>query len=441
MCALCMCLFVCVSTLLLDYHTTSPVCSPSRAGIMTGRFPGELGIHSALTDTSEGNAEKGDVNFLDPTVPTITRVLQGAGYLVAHYGKWHLGSTTTPLAPPPTQYGINESITFDSADPHQLGNRSDPTWPSMTSSMIVDHAITLMKKATTEKVPFYMNLWFHISHARLDPSVAQKKVYAPKNINSVCRLPSTNETTCPHLIFWASQTDADTQIGRLVEAMHSMDLVEGTLLVFTTDNGPEDPSGYNNAVGSAGPFRGQKRSLYEGGHRVPFIAHMPKTVPSNTVDHSTISGADWLPTVAKMANVSLPGSIADNLDGEDISEVLVSSTKKTERKTALLWDWNLYVSGPCWNHAPRMAIRDGPYKFLQNQDGSRKELYNLDALTADGKGEYFESQNLVNEPDMAETVQRLSTQVMDWWSKLPNATSPKYPGPLAGCESFPLPME
>ena len=405
---------------------------------MTGRFPGELGIHSALNSNPSANTEHGNINFLNPATPTITHLLQESGYITGHFGKWHLGATAAPVAaPPPTQYGINMSVTFDSVDPNQLGNQSDPLWSSQSSAMIVDHAISFMQKAKSDDVPFYLNLWFHVSHASLNPTEKQKKVYAPKNIDSICRIPSTNESTCPQLIYWASQTNADDEIGRLVAMLHTMDLVKGTLLVFTTDNGPEDPSGYLNAAGSAGPFRGQKRSLYEGGHRLPFIAHMPGTIPGNVVDHSTISGADWLPTVAKMAGVSIPASVSSTLDGQDISEVLVSSKTNTPRQKALLWDWQLNVTGPCWNHAPRMAIRNGSYKLLQNPDGSRLELYNLAALTADKKGEYFESQNLAHQPTMKETVDRLSEEVMSWWKKLPNTTSSS----MAGCEGFPLPHE
>ncbi|XP_065176773.1 steryl-sulfatase-like [Sycon ciliatum] len=418
-----------------DYHSTSPVCSPSRAGIMTGRFPGEIGIHSALSPSSQKNREEGNVDFLDPSLPSVSATLQQHGYVVGHFGKWHLGSTETPVAAPlPSAYGINSSFTFDSRDPNQF-NTSAQEWPSMSSGMIVDKAVEFMTDATHKKLPFYMNVWLHVSHAKLDPTRQQMEKYLP--VSKVCRLPSTNETTCPHLIFWASQTNADEQVGRLVDSLHSLDLVKDTLLVFTTDNGPEDPAVYMNAVGSAGPFRGQKRSLYEGGHRLPFIAHMPGTIPSNVVDHSVISGADWFPTVATMAGVELPASVTSSLSGVDISHVLVSNATVTTRSAPLLWDWQINVTGPCWNRAPNMAIRVGPYKLLQNPDLSRVELYNLDAVTADHKGEYFEAQNVADDLDMQATRTRLSATAMGWWNKLPNTTT-HY---MTGCEAFPLPVE
>ena len=102
-----------------DFHTASPVCSPSRAGFMTGRDPSRFRIHTALNKDWATNAKQDQADFLDPKAVTVTSLLQGAGWRTGHFGKWHLGSSgnATKSAPVPTDYGIDESCTFNSNDP------------------------------------------------------------------------------------------------------------------------------------------------------------------------------------------------------------------------------------------------------------------------------------------------------------------------------------
>jgi hypothetical protein len=102
-------------TLFVDFHVANPVCSPSRAGIMTGRDPARFAIHTALSGDPAANAAEGQANFLEPNVTTITQVMHDNGYSTGHFGKWHLGSA--PGTPEPTAYGIDESCTFNSNDP------------------------------------------------------------------------------------------------------------------------------------------------------------------------------------------------------------------------------------------------------------------------------------------------------------------------------------
>ena len=409
---------------------------------MTGRFPGSLGIHSALSGNNATNAERGNVNFLDPDTFSVTRLFQENGYLVGHFGKWHLGDTANPPSPSPHRYGVNVSATYASFNDTPLGDQSDPFWPAQTSKIIIDHAIDMMKNATARGVPFYMNLWFHISHATLNPTAEQKAVYGhgKELINSVCRLPSTNETTCPHLIYWASQSDADQQIGRLFEAMKNLNVDERTIVAFTTDNGPEEPTVYFNAVGSAGPFRGRKRSLYEGGHRLPFIVRWPGKIPANKVDHSILSGADWLPTVASLTGLNISDDVQATFDGEDMSATFMSPSTTQDRKKPLFWEWRWKMSGPCWHRSPRLAVRNGEWKFFMNPDGTNKELYNLGMMQTEAQTQFYEVDNIATRPEQASLVASLSDMLLKWWNTLPK-------GPVAdptdnnSCQNFPFPTE
>jgi N-acetylgalactosamine-6-sulfatase len=172
---------------------------------------------------------------------------------------------------------------------------------------IIDSAIKFIHKVTAKSTPtpFYLNVWLHISHNRLNPSQAQKDACVKNNVRCACTNPADNQTTCAHQIFWAAQPAgrrrADWQVAGHI--LKELDLVESTLVAFSTDNGPEEQLVYQAAVGNTGPFRGRKRSLYEGGIRVPFIVTWggmsPKSrVAANTVDNTVLGAVDWMPTVA-----------------------------------------------------------------------------------------------------------------------------------------------
>ena len=365
-----------------DFHTASPVCSPSRAGFMTGNDPSRFRIHTALNVHWDQNAAQDQANYLETNVPTVTRLLQQAGWTTGHFGKWHLGSganasNASQSAPLPTEYGIDRSCTFNSNDPCQA-NAQDFN----TSIDIVDHAMEFISDTAAQRKPFYVNIWLHVSHDRLDPTAAQKAAES-----SVCqqRGLATNQTVCPQQVFVAAQRDADVQVGRLYKLLGDLDLHESTLLLFSTDNGPEEQQVYANARGSTGPFRGRKRSLYEGGTRVPSFAlwggGTPKpTIPPGGVDHTVLSANDWLPTVLSIARVPLPADLA--LDGEDMSAVFLRNATgqraPTARTKPVFWEWRYGIAGTCDNVSPHYAVRDGAWKYLVNADGSRRELYRLD---------------------------------------------------------------
>ena len=131
--------------------------------------------------------------------------------------------------------------------------------------------------------PFYVNIWLHVSHDRLDPTQAQKAAEVSSGRTCAAKGLATNQSTCAQAVFVAAQRDADAQVGRLDKLLGELDLHENTLLLFSTDNGPEEQQVYSNARGSTGPFRGRKRSLYEGGTRVPSFALWGGGTPKPTI--------------------------------------------------------------------------------------------------------------------------------------------------------------
>ena len=353
--------------LLTDFYVASPVCAPSRVAIMTGRYPARYNVHKALTKDPEKNASFNMVNYLDPETTLLTRVLQDHGYTTGHFGKWHLGATDD--APPPGEYGIDVHYTINSTDVKLTVPRHK------SSEVIIDQAIKFMESNRDE--PFFMNVWTLVPHASLDPTPEQMEPYERFGAK---RGAAKRGFSTPAQIYYSSVTDLDAHIGRLIDRVDELGLAEETIIVFSSDNGPEDievPAARHSGVGSPGPFRGRKRSLYDGGIRVPFIMRWDGHVPANTVNNqSVVGGVDLMPTFCSMAGVPLPEGY--DSDGEDMSPVFVKN-RDVEREEPLLWQWTWIQHGHPFNVSPKLALRDGKWKFLMNPDGSRIELYDLSA--------------------------------------------------------------
>jgi len=432
-------------TLFMDFHVANPVCSPSRAGIMTGRDPARFRIHTAINVNPAANAKEGQANFLAPNVTTITQVMKDNGYATGHFGKWHLGAAKG-IAPPPSAYGIDESCTFNSVDTCLADGKT-----SNTSVNIVDSAIDFITRKAG--APFYVNVWLHVSHNLLNPSAEQKAACVANSQACACAGLSDNQTTCAHQIFWAAQQDADAQIGRIWETLKEQNLHESTVVAFTTDNGPEDETVYISAVGSAGPFRGRKRSLYEGGIRVPFIVNWGggspnPSVAANMIDNTILGAVDWFPTALAIANITMPASLLGNLDGVDMSAaiarlggaaVVVNNEtgirppfpRPNAGHTAgmLFWEWRFATAGNCEHAAPQLAVRDGRYKLLRDiaepADGGRTELYDLSFFNQSVDNvdlpDYREQKNLAALPGnpFKDRIAAMSAAVLKWRSSLP----------------------
>ena len=211
-------------------------------------------------------------------------------------------------------------------------------------------------------------------------------------------------------IYYSAVTDADRQLGRLFDKLGELGLADNTIVIFTSDNGPEDihvGNASHSGVGSAGPFRGRKRSLYEGGVRMPFLVRWPQKIPAGRVDDSTVmSGVDMLPTICALAGVQSPKDW--KLDGVDMSGTLKGSP--AHRAKPLMWDFRYGVAGDTLNRSPMLAIRDGDWKLLMNPDRSRVELYDIP----------HDSSELNNVADRhPDVVGKLSDALLKWFKSLP----------------------
>ena len=401
--------------LFTQFYVNGSVCSPSRTAFMTGHYPARHRVHGHFA-TNELNAARGMPNWLDPAVPTIAKLLKDQGYATGHFGKWHLGSG--PGAPDPSAYGFTDFRTVNSSGPGWPEEKG-PYFRARSSTLIVDETIRFIE-ANRDK-PFYVNVWSLVPHAPLHPLEEQMKPYenfGPRG------LPYKGAMQ----IYYASVTDLDTQVGRLLAKLDELGLADNTLILFSSDNGPEDihlGEASHSGVGSAGPFRGRKRSLYEGGIRMPGIVRWPGHVPAGRIDDtSVVCAADFLPTVCKITEIEPPDLAG--LDGENVSDILMGQSRP--RAKPILWEWRFNVLGDVVNRSPILAIREGDWKLLVNPDGSRKELYDIPR-------DRMQVNNLADRHP--EIVAALADKVLAWQKTLP-------PGPMdpgAGKNDYPWPGE
>ena len=309
---------------LTNFYVNSPICSASRVALTTGQYQGRWKIHSFL-NTRAGNANRGMADYLDPSAPTTAKKLKAAGYSTAHFGKWHMGGgRDVDDAPLPQAYGFDESlVSFEGLGDRIISNPKGveraralghgkvipcERWERM--QIQTDRAIDFVRRHRDE--PFYVRLFpndVHDAHVPR-PGSADK-------FKSVSDDPYVRD-------FFAVLEEMDEHIGRLVATIDELNLGQKTLILFTSDNGPTDwPKKYLTGppAGFAGPYRGRKWSLFEGGIRMPFIARWTGTIPAGMEDNSSVRGRN-----------------------RSLSDSSVESPEFQSRRILMVWT----AAGFCW---------------------------------------------------------------------------------------------
>ncbi len=343
-----------------QFYVSAPVCSPSRAGLMSGQFPSRLGFHTIIGNPSD-DVERNVPHYIDPNAPMITKLFRNAGYRVGHFGKWHITTKKNPDGydiPVPDDYGIDDFKTAHGSDGYAIWEDWErETHRPISTELIIDEGIRFIEE--NKERPFFLNLWTYDPHKPLLPTEEMREPYS-----------SFSE---PQQTYYSVITYIDQQVQRVIDKLKEVGLSEDTIILFSSDNGPEIEGSTN--CGSAGPFRGKKRSLYEGGIREPFILRWKGHIKPGQVDStSAIAGTDMLPSLCSIAGIELPEYV--NIDGEDMSQALLGQPQ--QRIKPIMWEYRGEVMGPDTSFdSPIMAIRDGDWKLLWNPDDSRTELYNI----------------------------------------------------------------
>lgn len=350
-----------------NFSVVNPVCSPSRVGVMTGQYPARQSVHGHFA-TVESHIERGMPDWLNPQAPSLPRMLKNAGYTTAHFGKWHLSNTHINDAPSPLEYGNDEYGAFN--------------LPSNLHQMHVDSTLykTIDFVKRHKDQPFFINAWIHATHTPHYP----KKKYMDK----------FSHLSKQKQVYAAVVAEYDDRIGELFKTLKDLGIDNNTLVLFSSDNGPEitgdklkidDNStgpglGHFYSVGEANGLKGKKRSLFAGGVRIPFIARWPETIPSGVVNKTTeLSTVDLLPTFLNLAHTDLPDGYQS--DGVNITNALKGKAFKREK--AIYWNWLYSSNRPgFW---PSSAIQEDHWKLLTNKKLGKTELYNISSDWAEQK--------------------------------------------------------
>ena len=404
--------------LMTQFYDAAPICSPSRAGFLTGRFPAEVGFVNYVSDRAY-NRSVGQADWLDPKLPNIARLLKGAGYDTAHIGKWHLGGgRDIGDAPWPTAYGFDHSFTtFEGLGPRVLvsdeerflAEQSDKLgegprfWELKTNLTGLYADMTVNFVAQHAERPWFVNLWLNDMH---DP-------WAPDD-ESLSEVMGKGTSSDDDRML-ASLVKMDKTLGRLFDRLDQMGEMDNTLILFTSDNGPSPLARYHErgetAPGSTEGLRGRKFSLYEGGIRQPLIMYWRGQMKAGTRDERTVAqGVDLLPTFASILGVKKPaGSV-----GIDLSPALRG--QPVTQRPDLFWAYGkegrplLGKPSQPIDVSPRFAVREGDWKLLANDGGTDVELYNL-------VRDPMEKQDLAaGEPEVRG---RLLAKLKTWLARLP----------------------
>ncbi|MEM6910796.1 MAG: sulfatase-like hydrolase/transferase [Verrucomicrobiota bacterium] len=371
-------------TAFLQHYVAGVTCAPSRAGLMTG-------VHPARYPHYPGHYGTGEQ-------PTITQLLKDHGYATGHFGKWHMGPDESPGT-----YGYDEVFS-------ESNNRNSFHTPSRDEPL-TDRAIDFIERMAKSGQPFYANVWGHSTHYPVEayPELIAEFGEIPFDRADFSELIQErfdrSQSWKPDLQDSMTQYVADVygidkNVGRIMETLERLGIAENTILVFSSDHGPQNENRERDfaehMLGYAGPLRGYKGNQFEGGVRVPFIIRWPGKVPAGRIDEESVTSfLDWLPTLGRITG--LP-SLPENLDGEDLSRVWLSGP--AERASDLYWRPSSPGAG--------VSIRAGDWKFHESKNGPL--LYDLSK-------DISESQNVASA--FPEITERLAKKADKWRAALP----------------------
>jgi N-acetylgalactosamine-6-sulfatase len=364
----------------LNFYAGSATCSPSRAAILTGRYPLRFDIRRAFTD---------DEAHL-PVVPTIPRVLKDAGYATGHVGKWHLGGLhlkhirdRAHSIPGPHEHGFDHYQCQNEEQPmrRQMGNdrvlfrkggtclirdeqqvpESDPYFTKHFTEINGDESVRLIGQFHRSGKPFFLNVWFLDPHMPYEP--------APEPFWSKADAPGISDD---QRRFRSMVAFMDHQIGRILGKLDELKIRENTLVVFASDNG----GAYEADIG---PYQGGKTDLHEGGIRVPGIISWPAAIPKGVVSKQVAHHCDLLPTIAEAAGAKIPSG--HKPDGMSLLPLLRKGAQTNVERT-LFWQHELTPRIQRHYEKPKPfateAVLMGKWKMLL-ADGKPLALYDLSA--------------------------------------------------------------
>ncbi len=392
--------------IMTDFHSGGTVCSPSRSSLLTGRNPYRSGFfYISGKDTHLRNDEI-----------TIAELLKDIGYETSFWGKWHLSALEKEKKdePGPGDQGfdywmgttVNAFDGPENAGKFFLNGKPVGEVQGWYCDVIVDKASDWLKNKRDKEKPFFMYVSTHEPHTPLAPPAKFSIMYDNPEVNALEKNIKYGRVERPEKDisenkkeYYGTVSQLDEAFGRLMGTLEKLGLKENTLVIFTSDNGPESPVtieeslgnwedlSRDNCFGTPGIYRGMKRFPYEGGHRVPGIARFPNVIPEGIKSNVLFNGTDILPTICILAGAKVPTD--RSIDGIDAFGALLA--KEVKRSVPSIWFYPNHED--TYFRMPQMSMRENIYtligwlpekadtvnliKWMAGNDPQKFELYDI----------------------------------------------------------------
>lgn len=406
-----------------DAYASCPVCSPTRASVMTGKYPATVGITDWINWTGSLHPAKGrliDVPYLKnlPTSEyTVAAALKDAGYATWHVGKWHLGGEGHK----PEEHGFDVNIggCHDGSpgrggyfSPWSIPALEDADVPDGTylTDYLTDRAIEQIR--SNDDTPFFLNMWYYTVHTPIQAKAEKVEKYKAKakamGLDEQQTFEDGEFFPCEHKkdqrvkrrliqsdpVYAAMIESLDENVGRLMDALEETGQAENTLIIFTSDNG-----GLSTSEGSPtcnAPLAEGKGWMYEGGTREPLFVKWPGVTAPGTLCEVPVTTPDFYPTMLEAAGATARPD--HQVDGVSLMPLLKG--EGTLDRDAIFWHYPHYGNQ---GGTPGASVRKEDYKLIRFFEGDRLELYNL-------REDPGETRNLADEkPDLAHELNNLLT--------------------------------
>lgn len=315
-------------------YAAAPMCSPSRAGLLTGRSPHRAGIYDWIPHDGASDVH------LKATEISFASLMRGVGYQTSLHGKWHLNSRFNDAGQPqPNDHGFQYWFATQFNPPHFnppgfcRNGVALPAQAGYACQIVVDDALRWLRTTRVRNRPFMQFLSFHEPHHPV--------MSPPDLVAAYLRSPTQNQNEA---IYFANVANLDRAVGRYLDGLADLGLASDTLVIFTSDHGPQTlgKGVFRHSYGSAGPLRGRKRSLWEGGLRVPTLMRWPGKIAAGKTLDAPIGLVDCLPTFAQLCGYTIPQD--RRIDGVDLTPLFEG--RPVRRRTPLHWHFYNPLSGP-----------------------------------------------------------------------------------------------